>query len=112
MQGVGGGQSHGGGIISPTSASPLEWNQTDIASFYRRTPHYEQVRRINSVLRVFTSERYLFGAASVGVWHVPGGDAPDSAILLEEGCHAAQCEGRCHLGGDMCHGEPRRSEAQ
>jgi hypothetical protein len=91
-----GGTSRGGGIISPQSAHHLEYNDTNLYKFYKPTPHYEQVRRLNSILRIFGKvsrippplmttayslvvlscsrrvTQYLFSAKSVGVWHLPG----------------------------------------
>lgn len=48
-----GGTTRGGGIISPQSARHLEYNDTNLYKFYKPTPHYEQVRRLNSILRIF-----------------------------------------------------------
>ena len=48
-----GGTSRGGGIIYPQSAHHLEYNDTNLYKFYKPTPHYEQVRRLNSILRIF-----------------------------------------------------------
>ena len=71
---------HGGGIFSPKGRMhKLNGTQTPIQALqplYRKTAHYAQARRLNSVVRAFGS--YLVSATSEGVWRVTPDPLPQS----------------------------------
>jgi hypothetical protein len=63
------------------------YKRQDNVSVTKTTAKYDATRKVNSILRIFAHSRYLFGARSTRVFHIPARIAGNrSEEVLVKGC--------------------------